>query len=879
MVALPIIELYLPDFSPNLIDATLISLVFLPLAYGLIRSAKISPKAEDERDLQFKIVFVGALPVFVALMLMYSLLQVEYERLTDLINQQKVYPLFEQLNETTNLIELHRDTDYFEHGDEANGVNIHKGEYDKIVKQVMTLNNLFSDVSVDLANSRRLEFDLLNEALDKVENHWQANPQEPLTTFTRTSELIETLNGVHSELVSELVKGKRSEAYLYIEKLEDYRNALSAERTLLSQVFNRGYFLQVERFEHIRIITRIDNLKLDFAQTTPAKYKPVMESYLNRNSYQQLNEFRDKIHVDESLNILNELNALLGYGGLIHNFKNYVIRGTANYKKEFEQQVKRLRFLTDKLQGLLPTEGKGNSQVAKILGVITAYEENINRVEKAWQSGRSIKEIDDIVRVDDSPAISALNELNELHIYDYSVAEWRQMCLVNITNLNEIIDYALNTERSNNQMQLEDLNQYFLMLLAISIILVVLSVTLGFNITAKIIKTFQHQRRLQERAEEATQAQSKFVANISHEIRTPMNGILGLVNMLRHTKLDIEQSRYIKHIEQSSNTLLSIMNDILDYSKIEANEVELDLVSIEAHSFFDSIYHLYLPQAQEKNLRFDFSIDESMPPAFTSDPVRLQQIVSNVLSNAIKFTMSGSVSLSIKQQTDLLVIEVADTGIGMSVGQQREVFKRFKQADDSTTRKFGGTGLGLSIVEQLTEMLDGEISLTSTLGEGTIFLIMIPCDWLSKYEEISEDESTTDNVTEEKNTSVLVVEDNQVNYMVVEGALKRLGFLEINHATNGEKAIKRLNDLSNSGIKPNLIIMDCHMPIMDGYEAARQIRAEGYDIPIIAYTANAHPGEKEKCLECGMNDFILKPINLDHFKEVVLKWSEISSSD
>ncbi|PKQ66107.1 hypothetical protein BZG01_12150 [Labilibaculum manganireducens] len=372
------------------------------------------------------------------------------------------------------------------------------------------------------------------------------------------------------------------------------------------------------------------------------------------------------------------------------------------------------------------------------------------------------------------------------------------------------------------------------------------------------------------KAEEATKSKSLFLANMSHEIRSPMNGILGLSKILQQSNLDSEQKDMLDVMARSGENLIQIINDILDYSKIEAGQIEIENIDFDIRKVTDTIFHLLNYKAIEREVDFKIEVDEIIPENLIGDSFRLNQILMNLANNALKFTQNGSVTLSIKciektKEQVSLFFSVKDTGIGISKDAQKKLFREFTQSDKSITREYGGTGLGLAISKNLTQLMGGKIIVESELGIGSEFMFELRFGHKEKQKNMTTDQY----IKPPSNLSILVAEDNPINQKVVMLTLRMMG-LTCDIAKNGVEALEMYKK-----DRYQVILMDMQMPVLDGISATEKIRsfenAETIKEPtyIVALTANSFIEDKQRCLEAGMNDFLSKPFKEDGLRKIL----------
>jgi PAS domain S-box-containing protein len=375
-------------------------------------------------------------------------------------------------------------------------------------------------------------------------------------------------------------------------------------------------------------------------------------------------------------------------------------------------------------------------------------------------------------------------------------------------------------------------------------------------------------RAARDQAVQASEFKSQFLANMSHEIRTPMNGVLGLAHLLLEMERDAEKRNYLLALRDSGQNLLAIINDILDFSKVEAGRLELEEIDFDLSQVLGMAVSLFYSQALGKGLALELDVSEDLPGWVRGDPVRLRQILTNLVNNAVKFTDAGQVTVRAAAAAgERIRFEVIDTGIGIDPAYHDLLLDPFRQADSSTTRRFGGTGLGIPICRQLVALMNGSFDYVSEPGKGSTFWFEVPLSaWSSEsaqpVKHSDRDPRDLRSIKESgaaarPGMKILLVEDNAVNRLVAKAMLERLGY-QVDIAENGVEAVEAVRKVSYS-----FILMDCLMPVMDGYEAASRIREMGGSAsgtPIIALTALAMTGDRENCLAAGMDDYLSKPL-------------------
>ncbi len=562
-------------------------------------------------------------------------------------------------------------------------------------------------------------------------------------------------------------------------------------------------------------------------------------------AYQTINNFRlnneHEISVRKTLEQLEEVFSTVK--DVETGQRGFIITGKENYVEPYNIAKANIKSELTELRELISDDKqlKNLDALEKLITTKLILSNHLIEVRKKEGFDAALK----IIQTDESKLLMDSIRTLTTKMIDYEDARFQEKS-----------DVAVSSGKNATQIIIVG-NVIALVFLLIAIII------LNLDIKQRI-KTEEELKEAKEIAEEANKTEEQFLANMSHEIRTPMNAVVGMTNLILQSQLTPKQLEYMKAIKQSSDNLLIIINDILDFSKIRAGKIEVESIDFNLGEILQGLYNTFRFKTEEKNLKFINKIDPSLPDVIIGDPVRLNQILINLIGNAIKFTEIGSITiecLQVKRDDELVTIKfsVTDTGIGIKEDKLGTIFESFSQAASDTTRKYGGTGLGLTISKQLIEIQGGEISVHSAINKGTTFSFTLPFA-IGSQNNIEEFKIKEINTTNLDGLRILLVDDNDLNRVVAVDTLTLLiKDLTIDIAENGKIALEKV-DKGNYDI----VLMDVHMPELDGYETTRRIRNEKnayHEIPIMAMTASATIEEVQKCLKSGMDDCIAKPFD------------------
>lgn len=378
-----------------------------------------------------------------------------------------------------------------------------------------------------------------------------------------------------------------------------------------------------------------------------------------------------------------------------------------------------------------------------------------------------------------------------------------------------------------------------------------------YHMQKQIIANTRQLKQTQQKALVASKAKSEFLAVMSHEIRTPLNGMIGSLNLINTDHLNHEDAECIEMVRNSSDILITVINDILDFSKIEAGKFSLDQHAIHIKQLLDNIDDFYRPLVEKKGLNFNIKRENLEGVFIKGDVIRIKQIINNFINNAIKFTEKGSITLfATRTEKNTLAFDIIDTGIGIHEEDIQNLFKDFSQLNIGNNRKYGGTGLGLAISKRLANLMNGDTYASSEYGQGSTFSVELALPIITEAEYQKEHDQIDrryENISRNLSAKVLLVEDNRTNQMIAKRLLEKTG-CDVTIANNGVESIEKLQNEDF-----DIVLMDCQMPVMDGFEATMKIRRSGNNIPIIALTANVQETDKKACFQAGMTDFLSKP--------------------
>ena len=597
-----------------------------------------------------------------------------------------------------------------------------------------------------------------------------------------------------------------------------------------------------------------------FTSSLVEEYKVDTLKQLNHKAFKDSLIRQTALEERKTEQLSAQLKAYLGYNGLIHQFKNYLLRGDKKYLNSFIALHEKIVVISSNLREILQYDVKAIKYLDTFNAVMNEYKAKISLIKKYRESGLSVIEIDKVIAIDDTPASLALQYFQN-SLWEYDPNQTLKLIIDKQLIINDIESNIATSMQNRLDEVLTEKRRDSYLTAAIALILSLLVIALLIIISRNISLSYQQRTSALKKAEEAAKLKSEFLANMSHEIRTPMNGILGMLGLLLNSNVTKEQHHQLNIAKSSADALLTLINDILDFSKVEAGKIELEYLDFNVRNLFGDFTESMALNAQEKNLEIILDLTGVEHSMVKSDPGRIRQILTNIVGNAIKFTDAGEIVLTAKltplPQTNLMQLQcsITDTGIGIPKEKQQFLFNAFSQVDASTTRKYGGSGLGLTITKKFCQLLGGDIHVESSGGEGSCFTFTLQV-------EKSEQSQLVLPKIDVSTLHILIVDDNATNREVLRGQLNLWG-ATVTEAENGQQALTICeNTVENNSSKLfDIAILDMQMPEMNGAELAIKIRNNPlFDtIKLVMMTSMGEKGDAQYFADIGFSAYFPKP--------------------
>lgn len=872
MQILPLIQSFFPNVHESILDAILLSLVVAPIS-TLIFKQQISSLSLSHSNVRNKVLLVAGLPLCIALILM----------LTNIYQgQQKIRPL----RMLDNLISVTLSTGNFIHEaqKERDISALYIGSQGKIYgdelhhqqtatdKQFKLLyENLYKNPTHTTTRLRKaLDKQIANIQFERDRiNQKRATNKAILITYSATFE--ELLN-LLSIFTKEIAHEELSIKYTAIINAMRQKELYGIERGILSGAFSAGQFdasIETTNFLTEWFRTAISQVKI----YDNILYSLLMEeeietikSHLQHPSLLEAERLRTIVLDDKVNQLLDQLKTKLGYNGMIHHFKNFILRGDSkNYNSAVSIHIE-ISHIIEKLTLYYSNNQQALRHLQILQKVIDSYHSKLSIIQRMKIEGKQVKEIDLVVRIDDEPANKAVQYL-EQNIWGVNPIHWYGVMTKKMNIMQDITNYLISQLKEQGDSFISKAEEKSYLSASTALILVILVFSLLIIISRNIGESFLERERALEDAKLATKMKSEFLANMSHEIRTPMNGVLGMLELVLNGKLSNEQRRKTELAQSSASSLLSLINDILDFSKVEAGKIELEEIEFNLSDELGNIAESIAHSAQQKDLEIILDTINIQHTSVIGDPGRLRQVFSNLLSNAIKFTQEGEIKISaslvdIGNQQLRLNCKVSDTGIGIPDDKLDTLFDKFTQVDASTTRQYGGTGLGLSIAKRLCEMMDGTIDVESKVGQGTSFEVSMI------FKSSPSSKKVAPNIPL-NHLNILIIDKNLTNRKIL---LNQLKLWKINAvALSSITEVKE--KLSNSNLKFDAILLDSRIDSPDEISINQYLNTmPQFNSSKIILMTNIDYQNAPKELAKGIEAYISKPIinqDLDYLLSII----------